>query len=83
MNTLYCNHKFVFSDDTHILFIINGKVFLENRQGVLLDIRTLNPFKRSVSNHLFCAITHSLNPDIILNVLKKKTGSLKWKIVST
>lgn len=85
MNSLCTNHKFVFSDGNFNLYIINCKVFLENKEGVLLGLNSINPAlhaRTSNSNHIFNAITRSLNPSVILSVLKKKTFSLKWKQIA-
>lgn len=83
MNTLFPNHKFIFSDGERNLFIINGRVFLEKNNGEPEDLRLLNPCKKSVSNHVISSITKTLEPHIILSILRKKTLSLKWKIVSS
>lgn len=81
MNKLCQNHRFVFSDGVFKLYIINGKVFLEDSGGNLQGLNTINPAlcaKTSNSNHIFESITKTIDPKIILNVLRKKTFSLKW-----
>lgn len=81
MNQIHRNHKFTFSDKNLKLVIINGQVFLEDCIGTPQDIRLLNPCRRYVSLHVIKALTKSINPQIILSVLRKKTCSLKWELV--
>lgn len=82
MNRLCQNHRFVFLDKKQKLTIINGKLFLEDLEGNTRDIRSLNPFN-SVSNHLIASLTKSVNPIIVLSVLKKKTLSKDWILVES
>lgn len=81
MNNIHRNHKFTFSDKNLNLVIINGQVFLEDRKGTPQDIRLLNPCRRRESLHVLKALTKSINPQVILSVLRKKTCSLKWELV--
>lgn len=81
MNSIRPNHKFTFSNKNLNLVIINGQVFLEDSAGTPQDIRMLNPCRRRVSLHVINALTKSINPQVVLSVLRKKTCSLKWELV--
>lgn len=81
MNQIHRNHKFTFSNQSLNLVIINGLVFLEDSKGTPQDIRLLNPCRRRVSLHIIKALTKSINPHVVLSVLRKKTCSLKWELV--
>lgn len=82
MHTLYPNHKFVFSDGEKMLFIINGRVFLENKKGEPESLYSLNPYPKKVSGHIVSSLTKIYDPQILLSILRKKTLSLKGYILS-
>lgn len=83
MHKLYPNHKFIFSDGEKTLFIINGKVFLENNKGEPESLYCLNPYPKRISRHIVSSLTKTYDPQILLSILRKKTLSLKWHILSS
>lgn len=84
MNTLCKNHRFVFScaEKNMNLYIINGKVFLEDLNGQKLSLNILCPTKKSSLTNILNSICKSIDPNVVLSVLKKKTFIKNWNIIS-
>lgn len=84
MNTLCKNHRLVFSciEKNIKLYIINGRVFLEDLNGRKMSLNILCPTKRSSLKNILNSICKSIEPNIVLSVLKKKTFIKNWNIIS-
>lgn len=76
VNIFMCRKKYNIN-----LYIINEKVFLEDLTGQKVSLNMLCPTKKSSLSNILNSIRKSIDPNIVLSVIKKKTFINDWIIV--